>query len=604
MPIRKARALPWPVKGCSDALDGTDAFKGAMQLLANLVPDPTTDHMFVPRAAANQFTDFVSFNTPTGVTGGLVIGDLVYGMVSTARNAGKDEPFVYNLVTNAFITVNGITNGNTPSTQATTGDWTPPTMDVVGSKILVTHPGFSTVSKALGWFDISGFTATPTGDTHTSTLIDNLSSVTGLQPGMTISGTGIPANTTILGINVAGMSIIISNATTSSLTAVMLTIAGGTPAAPLWAAGDLSGFDLNAVATCVKQFNNRAYYGVGNLAYYSDVLAPLFMTNAGQALTIGDSTSITAFGTTPFNATTGGILQSLIAFKKNDCFQIQGDAALSDLTLNAMNVGVGTSAPRSVTATPLGLAFIADDGLRMVNFVGNITPPIGDHGKGIAYPFISALHPSRVAACYNADTLRISVQNAALAGSPFQDWWLDLTRDCWTGPHTFPANLCLPWSNTFVIVPQSAPAGLWQSNVVPSASDAYIENGAQLQWDWQTVLLPDTGLMALNSVVESSIGFGCYSAGQILTFIALDENGNTLSQVQINIASSPTIWGSFTWGAADWLGGYLPYQQHKIPWDKPLVANQMSVQVNGFSAAGFKIGNLFLRYQPLGYMVS
>ena len=645
-----------------------------MTLLANLVPDPTTDHFFVPRAASMNLTAFGSFMTPTGVTAGLVVGDLFYGMVSTSRNAGKDEPFIYNLANNTFITVSGITNANTPTTPATTGDWNPPIMEVVGSRIIITHPGFGGVATGyyFGWFDISGFsdstlgdvasgsniitgnpniigvtpgmtvagtgitpgttvtntanvTFTPTGTTHSSTTIDSISDMTGIAVGQNISGSGIPAGTTISTVNVGGSSITISQAATSGAsgvaltitgttitlsangtatnTGVSLTIAGGTPSAPLWAAGNTLINPLASVPVFVKQFNNRAYYGVGNQAVFSDPLNPLQITNANQALTIGDTTPVTAMGTTPFNSTAGGIIQSLIVFKQNIMGQVQGDLALNNLTLNMMPFGIGTSAARSVINTPQGLAFVANDGLRFVDLVGNLTPPIGDHGQGIAYPFVAALHPSRICSAYNSDTLRISVQNGGAPSSPFQDWWFDMTRKIWTGPHTFPSNLCQPWRNTFVTVPQSSPAGLWQSNDVPSAGDSYTENGTPLAWDYQTVLLPDSQQMALNSVVESSIGLGFYTNGQILTFIAFDENNNTLSQVQINFTSNPTIWGSFTWGAAPWLGNFLSYKQHVIPWDQPLVANQMTIQVNGFSSAGLKIGNLFLRYKPLGYMV-
>ena len=54
-------------------------------------------------------------------------GNIVFGMIASARNTGHDEPFAYNLITQAFITVSGITSGNTPISPATTGDWTPPT---------------------------------------------------------------------------------------------------------------------------------------------------------------------------------------------------------------------------------------------------------------------------------------------------------------------------------------------------------------------------------------------------------------------------------------------------------------------------------------------
>lgn len=63
-----------------------------------------------------------------------------------------------------------------------------------------------------------------TGDTHSNNVVDNLSiSTTGLQVGMAITGSGIPASTTIASITGAH-SITISNAATTSVAGDALTI--------------------------------------------------------------------------------------------------------------------------------------------------------------------------------------------------------------------------------------------------------------------------------------------------------------------------------------------------------------------------------------------
>src|SRR5260221_10807687 len=95
---------------------------------------------------------------------------------------------------------------------ATTGDWQPPIMQVVGSRVIACHPGFAGgAGSFFGWLDISGFTDnTHTGNTHTSTLVDNLSAnvlQAGWQVGMTIPRAGIPANTTIATIAANGLSL-------------------------------------------------------------------------------------------------------------------------------------------------------------------------------------------------------------------------------------------------------------------------------------------------------------------------------------------------------------------------------------------------------------
>lgn len=60
-----------------------------------------------------------------------------------------------------------------------------------------------------------------TGDTHSNTTVDNLSSLAGLQVGEVISGTGIPLGTTISAVGAS--SITLSAAATASATGVAMT---------------------------------------------------------------------------------------------------------------------------------------------------------------------------------------------------------------------------------------------------------------------------------------------------------------------------------------------------------------------------------------------
>jgi hypothetical protein len=66
--------------------------------------------------------------------------------------------------------------------------------------------------------------ATQTGNTHTSTTIDNLSNIASIPQGASISGSGIPGGAFITAVG--GSSITISAATTTTLTGTTLTIGG------------------------------------------------------------------------------------------------------------------------------------------------------------------------------------------------------------------------------------------------------------------------------------------------------------------------------------------------------------------------------------------
>src|SRR6266705_1888115 len=153
---RNSHPLPWRPRGLSDALDASDSFNGAMLTLQNLIPDPTTKQLWQCRPAAVSLTSFGSFTTPGFISALQIIGNFAYGMIATGRNAGKDEPFCYNLATNLFVTISGVTNANTPASPATSGAWTPPSMALIGAKLIVTHPGFNGAGNGyFGVLDVS-----------------------------------------------------------------------------------------------------------------------------------------------------------------------------------------------------------------------------------------------------------------------------------------------------------------------------------------------------------------------------------------------------------------------------------------------------------------
>ena len=143
MPIRDVQPMPFVPAGLSDSLDGNMSKKGGMLSCSNLMPSITTPGMFIPRPAAFVLTNFPGFTTPGYVSCMLQVGTRVWGMLATGRNAGHDEPFCYDTATGTFVPISGITSGNTPTSPATSGAWTPPSICAVGSYIVFTHPGYN-----------------------------------------------------------------------------------------------------------------------------------------------------------------------------------------------------------------------------------------------------------------------------------------------------------------------------------------------------------------------------------------------------------------------------------------------------------------------------
>lgn len=169
----KAQLRTFSPAGLSDAEDASSVFSGACAQLINLIPKPSTRNLWVPRPAQTEITDFDGFSDPGFISALKIIGNRAYGMIATSLNAGKDEPFCYEIDSGNFIVITGVTNPNTPASPSTSGNWTPPIMELVGTRIIVTHPGFSGVAgNFFGWIDVSD-TENPTwnaGNTSTTPL--------------------------------------------------------------------------------------------------------------------------------------------------------------------------------------------------------------------------------------------------------------------------------------------------------------------------------------------------------------------------------------------------------------------------------------------------
>lgn len=604
MPIRRQQSLTFRPRGVCDTVDASNAQLGALSLAQNLIPAIDTMNCWVPRPAAVQLTNFPGFTTPGFISALLVVGNIAYGMLSTARNSGKDEPFSYNLLTGSFNTVAGVTSANVPTSPAYGGAWTPPIMAVIGTRIIVTHPGFPGGTKKFGWFDISGFTYTASGTTNGTTSLTFASTVLpGVQPGHTITKTDVPAGTTVVSISTDGKTVTMSASATGSSSS-STTFAGGSTSAPLWGAGDTNINNLPSVPVAVTQFNGRAYFAVGASVVFSDSLNACNVTNATQAITFANGVPVTALAGLPLSSPiTGGIVQAVIAFQGVTAMQqITGDTATSNLAVNILNVSTGTNAPLSIVATNFGLAFMSPDGMRVINFQAQVSDPIGEGGEGVCVPFVYSQYPSRIVAASTADVIRITTTSAAGITATDQEWWYDITRKIWAGPHTFIPSLIQAWGQSFVVAPKILAGQLWRADAIPGPSTTYTENSVQLQVNYQTALLPDNEQMAENCMIQTAI-MAAIPSGSTLTATFNDESGAALQTATVTASGSLTDWGSFKWGSGIWTGNTVGLRQRAVPWPAPVVFKQGSLSILGTAYAGLKLGNNYFGYSPLGYML-
>lgn len=793
MPLRRGVPLTFKPATVSDAVDGTNAPPGAMLSLQNLIPDPSTNNVFVPRPAAMRITDFAmvaGIPNPGAVSALLVVGDIAYGMI--ASMGGVDQPFAYDLANNRFLQLRGVTAANVPaSPPASPAAWTPPVMAQVGSRIIVTHPGFAgSVPPApdykFGWFDVSSFSGMVTGTlTLGSNIMTGNPAVAGTQPGMLVAGPFVPAGTTVVsaaqvvvsttaasmdglvidgipsnsgfadavaqgglnhviiggpgirdGTKITGIigrhAIQISNPCTAVGQAVTITIisgggtengqstagntytpstlarvknisgvtvgmsaggqdisvgatvtavipgangfncvtlsqpiigdgtandaitfsgstvtlsnpasgnvtdgfvfSGGTRTSPLWGAGDTNINPLPSVPVGVAQFFGRAYFALGvNGIVFSDPGLPCQVSNIGgvaQALTTNDGLAVTAIYPLMLSSPllTDGTVQALVVFQGTSKMQqITGDAAFGTLDMAALPVATGALSPLGIFCCELGTGFISPEGLRFVDFNGRVTDPVGDAGSGVTVPFRLASVPSRIAASANAHVIRVTTINGLLPATPtpYQEFWYDIARKQWSGPHSFPVSLLQPWRDSFVVTSRAIPA-LYESDVVPSLSSTYVENGAPLTYLFAPTPLPDTGALAENALVDMTWAIqlpavksslsnqaiwdqslwdqAYWDAPPPTTITAFDITGAQLDETVINpTGPPPTLWDQAKWDQSLWDLTGATFQQLPIDWNGPLVFKQLVLQIAGQSIAGLRIGNGYLRYEALGY---
>jgi hypothetical protein len=571
MAINRSRPIRFCPTGLVDAWDATLLFEGACQSLSNFIFDPSNPELIVCRPGIELIADLATtFISPAFISVHIEIGTRIYGMVATGRYPGHDEPFCYDTSTGTFIPITGATNGNTPTSPATTGDWTPPTMANIGIKIIITHPGFNgSGSNFFGVIDVSN-TAAPT---YTS-----------------------------------------ANTATNPLT---------------------------GVPTAVANFFNRAYFAVGNQVQFTDVLDPLTVTNATQALVIGDQLSLNALSGLPVQTTSSGVIGALTIFKTNQTWQVTGDQALANLSLNYVSLDVGTNAPRSVTQSPQGIYFSSTGGLYMVNLLGvliQVTHSIQQTASDIRAPFQNAQTPSRWAGAYTSGVYRVCGNTIVRGVQGVNDYWFDEHRRRWNGPHTFAydcAGALADSSGTqyFVLTTANAPGKLLRSDPYQTLNTVFNDLGTAFLPSLKSSTFPKLGDMAKKQVAEAQIELAPSRNGVVnYTIIAQNELGIELGRATLGLApNGGSVWDHFVWNedaywsaplvAATWGGGALwgavpigsgliwgAGNQSQVPvtvpvpWEFPLVFEKMQILIQP-DAADATVGVFYSRYQQTGYKV-
>ncbi|MDE2471872.1 MAG: hypothetical protein KGL35_24890 [Bradyrhizobium sp.] len=345
-----------------------------MALLQDLIPDPTTKDLWQCRPAATSLVKFTSsgfssgfsigfggggFNLPTFVSCMKVVGSRVYGMVSTSRNPGQDEPFCYDLVATTFVPITGVTAANTPLSPSTGGAWNPPNIDLIGRKLIVSHPGFTGAGN--GYFGVIDITAPAapvwsSGNTTVNALVAPpqwvqnfngrcffLVNPAGAQPAVYMSDQLNPT--------------VITNA------------------------NQILTFGDNIPLTCAAGLPLQSQLG-------GIVQALMVFKGVSNIFQVTGDYSLSNLATNALNVATG---------------------TLGPNTVVATSKGLGFIAPDGLR--------VIDFNARVSDPIGHT----GD-GAGVTTPFINAVVPSRMSAAYNSGVYRVQVNNGA-TGTQQQWWY-------------------------------------------------------------------------------------------------------------------------------------------------------------------------------------
>jgi len=111
-----------------------------------------------------------------------------------------------------------------------------------------------------------------------------------------------------------------------------------------------------------------------------------------------------------------------------------------------------------------------------------------------------------------------------------------------------------------------------------------------LTWTYETTALNDNMQMAQSEIAEMQVKTNAVSgvSSIVVTAIELYQNGG------------PTAINSVTYS----YGGTGSLAASRIDFNAPVVYNRLAIEITGPSAAGFQIGDIFVRVRILGYQTA
>jgi len=257
--------------------------------------------------------------------------------------------------------------------------------------VQVTVAGSKYSSTPTVTFDSPLKTYTIIGNTHSSTTIDGITSITNIAIGQTITGNGIQAGTIVTAIN-GSASITISNAATATASSVTFTLAPTIPVGSTQAYSTATGY-----AVMVPDANQSGTYAVGSIVITSGgqgyITPPLVTISAP---TTGNVFTYASTSGSPILTNVGSIAGqlagqpvfgvgipngSVIVSVNNTGVQATSTITISqNATATSTTQQTGSSLVSSYTTQAQAITTL------QTSFISNIVVPSGSGGSGYKAP--------------------------------------------------------------------------------------------------------------------------------------------------------------------------------------------------------------------------
>jgi len=208
-----------------------------------------------------------------------------------------------------------------------------------------------------------------------------------------------------------------------------------------------------------------------------------------------------------------------------------------------------------------------------------------------------------MAAAYASNIYRICVQTTIQGVAQTNDYWFDLRRMRWTGPHSFIYDCASQHNNSFVLSGPATGAALFGSNVLDrSLATIYNDNGAAIVSSLTSAFLANPAPMSFKQTIESNIDLSSGGLALQFTISATDDYDNQIAVASVTTPAPAAIWGQFNWGDGTlWAATKANPRNYGIDWNIPVVWDRMSLNVNATSSSDVSVGKSVIKYQVCGY---